>query len=90
MSDDDDMPRARPQFVNLSEAEVWKAIAQDAGGSVEAEVTRLLAELTKRLMACAGDGTGPGGDAGERKIRSAEQAYAPREISGPGAFVTLG
>ena len=37
LSDDDDMPRARPQFIRLSEAEVWKAIAEDAGGSVVAE-----------------------------------------------------
>jgi hypothetical protein len=41
LNDDDDMPRARPQFVDLSEAEVWEAIAGDAGGAVEAEVTRL-------------------------------------------------
>lgn len=58
MSDDDNMPRARPQFVHLSEAEVRKAIADDAGGAVEAEVTRLVAELTVRLMARAGDGRG--------------------------------
>jgi hypothetical protein len=38
LSDEDNMPRARPQFVHLSEAEVWKAIAEDAGGAVEAEV----------------------------------------------------
>jgi hypothetical protein len=37
LSDEDDMPRARPQFVYLSEAEVWKAITEDAGGSVGAE-----------------------------------------------------
>ena len=60
----------RPQFVHLSEAEVWKAIAEDADGSVEAEVTRLVAELTVRLMACAGDGPGPGG----------MQVRAPRPI----------
>ena len=61
MSDDGDMPRTRPQFVHLSEAEVWKAIAEDAVGSVGAEVTRLVAELTVRLMSCAGDGPAPGG-----------------------------
>ncbi len=55
------MPRARPQFVHLSEAEVWKAIAEDVGGSVEAEVTRLVAELTIRLIARAGRGPEPGG-----------------------------
>ena len=48
------MPRARPQFFHLSEAEVWKAMADNAGGAVEAEVTRLVAELTVRLMARAG------------------------------------
>ena len=53
MSDDDDMPRARPQYIHLSETEVWKAIAEDDGGSVGAEVTRLVAEFTIRLMACA-------------------------------------
>ena len=51
MSDDDEMPRARPQFAHLSEAEVWEAIDENAGGSVGAEVTRLVAELTIRLMA---------------------------------------
>ena len=51
MSDDGDMPRARPQFVRPSEAEVWKAIAEDAGGSVGAEVIRLVARPTMRLMA---------------------------------------
>ena len=56
LSDDDDMRRARPQFILLSEAEVWKAIAEDAGGSVGAEVTRLVAELTVRLMARAEHG----------------------------------
>jgi hypothetical protein len=61
LSDAGDMPRARPQFVHLSEAEVWKAIAEDAGGAVEAEVTRLVAELTVRLMARTGDGPEPGG-----------------------------
>ena len=45
LSDDDDIRRARPQFVHLSDAEVSKAIAEDAGGSVGAEVTRLVAEL---------------------------------------------
>lgn len=55
------MPQARPQLVHLLEAEVWKAIAEDAGGSVGAEVTRLVAELTIRLMVRAGDGLEPGG-----------------------------
>ncbi|HME05792.1 MAG TPA: hypothetical protein VKG25_02030 [Bryobacteraceae bacterium] len=34
LSDDDDMPRAGPQFIHLSEAELRKAIAEDAGGAV--------------------------------------------------------
>lgn len=55
------LPRARLQFVHLSEAEVWKAIAEYAGGAVDAEVTRLVAELTIRLMAPTGDGPEPGG-----------------------------
>lgn len=42
-----------PQFVHLSEAEVRNAMAEDVGGSVRAEVTRLVAELTIRLMARA-------------------------------------
>jgi hypothetical protein len=54
LNNGDEMPRARPQFVHLSEAEVWKAIAEDAGGSVEAEVTRLTVELTVRLMGHTG------------------------------------
>jgi hypothetical protein len=41
LSDAGDMPRAPPQFVHLSEAEVWKAIAENACGAVEAEVTGL-------------------------------------------------
>lgn len=53
MNDDDDMPRARPEFMHLSEAELWEAIAEDDCGSIGAEVTRLVAELTIRLMACA-------------------------------------
>jgi hypothetical protein len=53
LSDDGDMPRARPQFKHLSEAEVWEAIAEDDCGSIGAEVTRLVAEFTIRLMACA-------------------------------------
>lgn len=52
------MRRARPQFVHLSEADVRKAIAEDVGGAVEAEVSRLAAELTVRLMARAGEGSG--------------------------------
>jgi len=55
------MPRARPQFIHLLEAEVWKAVAEDAGGSVGVEVTRLVAELTIRLMARAEQGPEPGG-----------------------------
>jgi hypothetical protein len=51
LSGDDEMPRAQPQFVHLSEVGVWKAIADDAGGAVE--VTRPAAELTVRLMARA-------------------------------------
>lgn len=50
---DDDMPRARAEFMHVSEAEVWEAIAEDDCGSIGAEVTRLVAEFTVRLMACA-------------------------------------
>jgi len=50
---DDDMPRARPEFVDLSEAEVWKAMGDGTGGAIEAEVTRLVAAFTIRLMASA-------------------------------------
>ena len=49
----DDMPRARPEFVRLSEAEVWKAMGDGTGGAIEAEVTRLVAAFTVCLMACA-------------------------------------
>lgn len=58
---DDGQMRARQQFVHLSEAELWKALAEDAGGSVEAEVTPLVAELTVRSMARAEDGRERGG-----------------------------
>jgi hypothetical protein len=30
--DDGDMPRARPQFIHLPEAEMWQAIAGGEGG----------------------------------------------------------
>ena len=51
MDGEDDMPRARPEFVHLSEADVWEAMG-GAGGAIEAEVTRLVAQFTMRLMAC--------------------------------------
>ena len=49
MEEGDDMPAARPEFTHLSEAEVLKAIEDD--GPIAAEVTRLVAALTVRLMA---------------------------------------
>jgi hypothetical protein len=76
LSDDGNMPRARPQFVHLSEAEVWKAIAEDAGGSVGAEVTRLVGELTIRLMARAGDRRNA--SAGAVSYRACSGAHAGR------------
>lgn len=45
------MPAARPEFIHLSEAEVLKAIEDDYG-PVAAEVTRLVAAFTVRLMTC--------------------------------------
>jgi len=44
------MPQARPEFVRLTEAEVWRGM-NDAGSAIEAEVTRLVGLLTIRLMA---------------------------------------
>lgn len=46
------MPAARPEFTHLSEAEVRAAVAFD-DGPIAAEVTRLVAEHTIRLKACA-------------------------------------
>jgi hypothetical protein len=47
--DDDNMPPARPEFVHVSEAEVWAAIENDNGGPIVAEATRLAMELARRL-----------------------------------------
>jgi hypothetical protein len=44
------MPEARPEFVHLTEAEVWRGM-DDVDSAVEAEVTRLVGLLTIRLMA---------------------------------------
>ena len=57
MEHDQDMaelPSARPQFMNLSEAAVWKAIDGDAFGEnpITAEVTRLIANHAARYKAC--------------------------------------
>ena len=49
LEDDENMPEARPEFVHLTEAEVWRGM--DDAGTIEAEVTRLVALLTIRLMA---------------------------------------
>jgi hypothetical protein len=46
------MPAARPEFIHVSEAEVWAAIDNDPDGRVAAEVTRLIAQHTMRLKAC--------------------------------------
>jgi len=40
LSEDGDMPRARPQFVHLSEAEVWKAIASKGADDDEVFLAR--------------------------------------------------
>lgn len=53
MDEDHDMPAARPEFVHVSEAEVWAAIENDDGGPIEAEVTRLVIEMARRLKAHA-------------------------------------
>jgi hypothetical protein len=50
LEDDENMPEARPEFIHLTEAEVWRGM-DDAGSAVEAEVTRLVGLLTIRLMA---------------------------------------
>ncbi len=65
MEDDDDMPRARPEFVHLPEAEIWNAL-DGACGAIEAEVTRLVAQFTMRLMA---RGAPQGRDAGCGMLR---------------------
>jgi hypothetical protein len=52
LEEDDDMPAARPEFTHLSEADVWAAVDSD-DGPIAAEVTRLVAEHTIRLKACA-------------------------------------
>jgi hypothetical protein len=56
------LPAARPEFTNLSEACVWKAIVDDPqqGGAIAAEVTRLMVECMKTFKACVGkDGPAP-------------------------------
>ena len=56
------LPAARPEFMNLSEACVWKAIVDDPqqGSAIAAEVTRLMVECMKTFKAHAGkDGPAP-------------------------------
>jgi hypothetical protein len=55
MDEDDNngMPPARPEFIHVSEGEVWAAIENDDGGPIVAEATRLAMELVKRLRARA-------------------------------------
>ena len=48
------MPAARPEFIHLSAVDVWAVIDDD--GPVAAEVTRLVAAYTVRLMGCEGAG----------------------------------
>ena len=55
-------PAARPEFRNLSEASVWKAIVDDPeqGSAIAAEVTRLMVECLKTFKAHVGqDGSAP-------------------------------
>ncbi len=56
------LPAARPEFTNLSEARVWKAIVDDPeqGTAIAAEVTRLMVECMKTFKAHVGkDGPAP-------------------------------
>jgi len=56
------LPAARPEFTNLSEASVWKAVVGDPeqGGAIAAEVTRLMVECMKTFKAHVGqDGPAP-------------------------------
>ncbi len=56
------LPAARPEFTNLSEASVWKAIVDDPqqGSAIAAEVTRLMVECLKTFKAHVGpDGSVP-------------------------------
>lgn len=50
---DNNMPPARHEFVQVSEAEVWAAIESDDGGPIVAEAIRLAVELARRLKARA-------------------------------------
>lgn len=47
------LPAARPEFINLSEAEVWEVIDGDAFGKnpITAEVTRLGAQCMTKFKA---------------------------------------
>jgi len=44
---------ARPEFLNLSEAEVWDAINTDDDSDIAAEVTRLACAFWERFQALA-------------------------------------
>jgi len=43
------LPAARPEFMNLSEADVWKAIADDPE-----QGTRIAGEVTRLMVQCMG------------------------------------
>lgn len=44
---------AKPEFVHLTEAEVWAAVDRDDDNSVACEVTRLICCFWKKFLDCA-------------------------------------
>ena len=52
-----DLPAARPEFIALSEAEVWKAVHDDPEQQhpIAAEVTRLVTRYMAEFMAYFGE-----------------------------------
>lgn len=50
---------AKPQFLSLSEAEVWDAINRDDDSDVAAEVTRLACMLWQKFQTMARQNDGP-------------------------------
>lgn len=42
---------ARPEFIGLSEDEVWQAVTEGNGNAIEAEVTRLAVDFFLRFRA---------------------------------------
>lgn len=86
---DDDMPTARPEFMQFSEAEVWAAIENDDGGPIAAEVTRLIAEHTIRVKTWADQNRSVPGLLLKLRARCPIERVAVQIMADQGAGISL-